>query len=252
MEEQIINQPTMSEPASLANIFFEPGRTFESLRIKPKFIMALLLTAVLSLGFWAAVSQKINIGDFFVEQMKKSSQYEQMQAEQRDGAIKFYKGPVFQVVFMGIVVVGLIVTVFLGGLIYWLAVNAMGGNTTYLRGVSVWTYSTFAPALIMVLASLAVLFLKSADDIDATSLFQKGGLIHANPTMFFDSSKMPVLNVLLSSIDLFQIWGMVLAAIGLKVVGKISSGSAWGIVLILKLAAIASTVVWVLIFGNGS
>jgi Yip1 domain len=252
MEEQITNQPTMSEPATLANIFFEPGRTFESLRIKPKFLMALLLTLVCSIGFMVLVSQKINIGDYFVDQMKKSSQYEQMTAEQREPAIKFYKSPAFTGILFGGIVVGIVGLTFIGGLIYWLAMNAMGGTSTYFGGVSVWVYATFAPAFISAITNIIVLLIKSADDIDATSIFQKGGLIQANPTMFLDTSKMPVLNTLLSSIDLFQIWGIVLAAIGLKVVGKISSGSAWGIVLVFKLIVVAGSVATVAIFGNGS
>ncbi len=252
MEEQTINQPTMSEPATLVNIFFEPGRTFESLRIKPKFLMALLLTLVFSLGFMVMVSQRIGIGDYFVDQMKKSPQYEQMTIEQREPAIKFYKSPAFLGVFFGGITVGIVGLTFFGGLIYWLAVNAMGGTTTYLRGVAVWTYATFAPALVSSVANLAVLLLKSTDDIDPSAIFQKGGVIQANPTMFLDTSKMPVLNTLLASVDLFQIWGIVLAAIGLKVVGKLSTGSAWGIVLIFKLIVVAGSVAMVAIFGNGS
>jgi Yip1 domain len=252
IEEQIIEQPTMSEPATLASIFFEPGRTFESLRIKPKFLLSLLLTMVFSIGFMGAVSQKINISDFFIDQMKKSSQYEKMPTEQREPAIAFYKSSVFKGIFFGTIFIGIIVTTFVGGLIYWLAVNAMGGTTTYLRGVSVWAYSAFAPTLVATIANFIVLLLKSAEDIDTGAIFQRGGLIHANPTMFIDTSKTPVLNTLFTQIDLFQIWGIVLAAIGLKVVGKLSNGAAWGIVLILKLIVITASVAWVAILGNGS
>ena len=37
----------MSEAATLGNIFFEPGSTFEDLRRKPRFIMALLIMIIL-------------------------------------------------------------------------------------------------------------------------------------------------------------------------------------------------------------
>jgi hypothetical protein len=104
-----------------------------------------------------------------------------------------------------------------GGLIYWLAGNAMGGSMTFMRGLSTWIYSSFPPTVVAMIANIIVLFFKSADDIDI--LASQRGLIHANPTMFFDGKSMPVLSTLLGSIDVFQIWGIVLAAIGLKVVG---------------------------------
>ena len=37
----------MSELATLGNIFFEPGRTFEDLRRKPRFLIATVIIALL-------------------------------------------------------------------------------------------------------------------------------------------------------------------------------------------------------------
>jgi hypothetical protein len=62
----------------------------------------------------------------------------------------------------------------------------------------------------------------------------------------------PVLATLLSTIDLFAIWGWVLAAIGLRVTNRLSSGSAWALVLILALIGIAIRVVFALFSGNPS
>jgi hypothetical protein len=41
----------------------------------------------------------------------------------------------------------------------------------------------------------------------------------------------PVLVAVLSQFDLLRFYGLFLAAIGLRKLGKISSGSAWGVVL---------------------
>jgi len=45
------------------------------------------------------------------------------------------------------------------------------------------------------------------------------------------SESSPVLVAVLGQFDLLRIYGLVLAAIGLRKVAKISSGSAWGVVL---------------------
>jgi hypothetical protein len=91
------------------------------------------------------------------------------------------------------------------------------------------------------LANILVLFLKSTDDIDiATS---QSGLVHASPTFFMDAKASPVLNAILGTFDVFFIWGWILAAIGLRIVGKISTGAAWAIVLLVALLNVAFRVI---------
>ncbi len=247
MEEQITNQPTMSEPATLANIFFEPGRTFESLRNKPKFILGTLIILVLMSAFQTFFIQKLGFENIVKAQINSNPMMDEMAADKKKEIIDQQTSPTMRGVSTASLPIVFTIFFVVGGLIYWLAGNAMGGSMTFFRGLSTFVYSCFPPWVVFYLANLVVLFFKSADDIDILS--SQRGLIHANPSMFFDGKSMPVLTTLLGSIDLFQIWGIVLAAIGLKVVGKISSGSAWGIVLILALIGIAFRVVLSALFG---
>lgn len=243
--------PQMSEAATLGNIFFEPGRTFEDLRRKPRFIMAFLISVILFGVYVVAFQQKM--GDeryrqFITEQIDKNPQAQNLPAEQKKQQIEIsvtitkyfgYAMPVFYAVFL-----------FLGALFYWLGVKAFGGVATYLQSLAVFVYSSFAPTVIWFLANAIVLFLKSPDEIDiATS---SRGVIQANPLMFMNGKEMPVLATLVSSIDLFIIWGFILAAIGLHKVGKISKGTAWAIVLILGLVGITFRVLLALMSGNPS
>jgi hypothetical protein len=85
------------------------------------------------------------------------------------------------------------------------------------------------------------LFLKSADDIDI--LTAQNGLVQANPSFLIDTKAAPVLGALLGTFDLFFIYGWVLAAIGLSIVGKISRGSAWAVVLFVALFNVAFRVI---------
>jgi hypothetical protein len=242
-------QSEMSEIGTIANMYLEPGRTFRDLRIKPRFILATVLAIVCGLGFWFAIDQKIGMGEIFVDQLKKSPQYEQMSPQQRDGTATFYRGPAFKGIVYGGAVFGTIFYVLIGGLIYWLLANAFGGTSRYLHGVSVWAYSVVTPGILAVLANVLVLMLKSKDDLD-TAAVQSGGFVRANPTAFIDVTHSPVLNALLSPIDLFQIWGVILAVIGIRTVAKISNGSAWTIVLGLKLVGIIIGVTMAAIFGG--
>jgi hypothetical protein len=241
--------PQMSEAATLGNIFIEPGRTFEDLRRKPRFIFAALAIIVVMTGFQFLFVQKMGderIRRFISDQIEKNPQVASMPAEQKQqtvdmqvriSSISRYFMPVF-------VIIGLLI----GGLLYWLGTKAMGGSASFWQGLSVWVYSSFPPTVIMMLANMIVLFFKSADEIDIGQ--SQRGLVHANPSMFFDGKEMPVLATLIATLDFFSLWGWILAAIGLQKVGKLSSGAAWGIVLIFALVGIAFRVIMALVSGN--
>jgi hypothetical protein len=233
----VAEPPQMSEVGTLGSIFFEPGRTFEDLRRKPRFILGALLITLLASVLTSALAYKIgdeNMKRFMVEQFEKNPQTQQMSGEQKTQAMALqltiitvtrYLVPLF-------VIIGLAI----GGLIYWLAIKAFGGSGNYLHALSIWIYASIPPTVVMVIANCIVLLLKSTDEIDVAT--SQRGVLTANPSFLIDGKASPVLATLIGTLDVFMIWGWVLAAIGLRITGKISSGSAWGIVLILALVGL--------------
>lgn len=238
----VVNDPPqMSEVGTLGSIFFEPGKTFEDLRRKPRFIFASLICLVLITMFLGAFNSKIGYERIVRERLEASSFYRDAAPEVKQKMLEQQSGTVVKVISMVAAPIIILITFLVGGLIYWGGANAMGGSMTYLRGVAVWVYSGFPPFVVSMLANLLILFLKSPDDIDIATSQQ--GLIHANPTFFMDTKAMPVLSAVVGTFDLFYIWGWILAAIGLRIVGKISTGAAWAIVLIVGLLNVAARVI---------
>ncbi len=137
----------------------------------------------------------------------------------------------------------------IGGLLYWLGAKAFGGTGTFTQNMSVWVYSGFPPVVISMIANFIVLALKSADDIDLAA--SQRGVIHAN-LGFLIGKEMPVLSTLLSTFDVFAIWGWILAAIGLTAVNRISKGSAWTLVILIVLIGVVFRVVGAIFSGNPS
>lgn len=241
--------PQMSEAATLGSIFFEPGKTFEDLRRKPRFIFTTLIIIVLTTAFVFMLSNKIGeegYRRFINDQLDKNQQTQSLSGEQRKQAVDLqltimsitkYLFPVF-----------IIIGFALGGLIYWLAIKAVGGKASYLQGLSTWAYASFPPAVISTIANMIILILKPAEEIDVAT--SQRGLLNANPSFFIDGKEMPVVATLLATFDLFAIWGWILAAIGLQIVGKISSTAAWGIVIILALVGLTFRIVFSLVNGT--
>ncbi len=239
-QEKIIasEPPQMSEAATLGGIFFEPGNTFEDLRRKPRFLLALLLLIILSSAWVFALYYKVgeaNYKRFVAEQIDKSPQAQGLSAEQKEGAIKLNMTISSAVRYAMPLIV--IIGVAFCSLFYWLAGKAFGGTGNFLHAVSVFVYSSLPPAVVGAAANFIVLALKSVDDIDIAA--SQKGVIHANPAFLLDGNSMPVLATLVGTLDLFMIWGWILAAIGLRIANKISSGSAWAITIIGALIGIA-------------
>ena len=234
----------VSEVGTLVGIFIEPGKTFQSMIRKPKFLIAGVLILLFVSVFQVALTKKIGFKNIVKAEISANSF---IQEEQKKELTEQQSTPVFEYVRYAVIPIVIAISFLIGGLIYWLAGNAMGGSMTFMRGISVWVYASFAPAVISLVANFLVLFLKNVEDIDPGSV-QKG-LIQANPSAFIDGKSMPVLATLLGSIDLFQIWGLVLAAIGLKVMGSLSTVSAWSIVVILALVGVCFKVVGALLSG---
>ncbi len=241
--------PQMSEAATLGNIFISPGETFEDLRRKPRFILAILIMIIATTAYQFLFVQKMGedrMRSFALEQMEKNSQVQAMSPEQK--AVALERGTKIGTIIRYLIPVFFLLICAVGGLIYWLAGKAMGGSGNYWHGVSNWVYAGFPPLLVMTLANILILFLKSTDEIDiATS---QRGLIQANPSFLINGKAMPVLATLLATIDFFQIWGWILAAIGLQKVMKLSKTSAWTIVLILALVSLTFRVLGSYFSGN--
>jgi hypothetical protein len=241
--------PSMSTPETLTSIFFEPSRTFEALRERPRFLVAGLVIIALSLVITFLIFNKIDYAAFMREQITKSPRGAQMSPEQVDQAVGFYNGPIGKVFIYVIPLLGTAVYIAAGGALYLLGSMLMGGALRYKQALSVWTYSSFPPSVLGAIVAAVVVLLTPASDINPT---QPGGLIRANLAVLLGPGSSPVLGAVLGSLDIFVFYGLFLAAIGLRKTGKMSSGSAWTVVIGLWLLGVLLKVCWAALFGPSS
>jgi hypothetical protein len=242
-------EPQMSEAATIGNIFFEPGRTFEDLKRKPRFVIGAIIISLLVTAYGFGLYYKVGeagLRSFASDQIDKSPQAGSMSSEQKATAINMQMtiGTVVRFAMPVFVFISLLI----GGLLYWAGAKAFGGTGSFLHALSVWVYSSLPPTIVGMIANFIVLAVKSADDIDMAA--SQRGVIHANLGFLFDGKAMPVLATLIGTLDVFFIWGWILAAIGLRITNRLSSGSAWAIVLILGLIGTLFRVVGAFFSGN--
>lgn len=207
---------------SLSAIFFEPARVFESFRQQPRFLLAACLIAVVLTFASALIYQRLGVENILRAQLERSAT--NITPEQKEKIIELQTRPVMKAIGFISPIVSLSMVFAAGGLLYLLGVLAVGGGTSYRKALSVWIYSAFPPAILTAFANILILFIRSPNDFD---LARSGaGLVHANLGAFFDGSAHPVLTTAAGSIDLFAIYGLVLAIIGLQKVARISPAKA--------------------------
>ncbi len=220
---------TMSTGETLTGIFFEPGRVFDSLGTKPRFLVAGLIVLTVVLAFNVAFVQRIGYDNIARAQIEQSPRAANMSAEDRDRAVAMASSPIFKALGYVAPVIFFVAYFALGGLLYMLGSMAMAKSLSYSRTLAVWIYSSLPPILLLMILNIILLFIKNPEDIDLAQ--SSRGLVHANLSLLVNASSAPVLATALGVIDVFGIYGLVLAAIGLRKTARMSAGSAWGVVL---------------------
>ena len=240
---------SMSTGQTLTGIFFEPGSDFESLRERPRFLAAAIITAVALLAFTTIFFQRVGFERMVTEAIESSPRADQMTPEQKEQAIRIQTSPVVKAIYYvsPLFVVAIIVAA--GAALYLLGSMLMGKKMSYKQALAVWTYASMPPIVLSMLLNIVLLFLKSPDDYDIVHASRRG-LVQANLGLFVDPKASPVMATFLSSLDLFAFYGLFLAALGLRKVAKIPAGSAWGIVLTIWIIGIIVRVAFAAITGG--
>ncbi len=233
----------MSTPQTLTSIFFEPGRTFESLRVRPRFLVVGLLSILIFMAFYLLYMSRVGYENIINAAIEMQAQKTEMSEDQKAAARDIQLKPFVKAIRYGSPPIGFAVIFAAGAAIYLLGVMMMGKQISYKQALAVWAYSSFPPLVLAMLANILILFVHPPDPTDAAGVARGlGGLVHANPGAFMSAEASPVAVTALSAFDLFAIYGLFLAALGLRKVARLSAGAAWGVVLTIWLLGVISRV----------
>lgn len=229
-------------------MFIDPAEGFRTLSTTPVFIAVSLVVALCVMVLSIAIIETVGFERIVAEQINNSPQTADLPKEQRQEIIESQSSPVIKYVAFAGGGIATLVFVLLGGLYYWFAMNALGAKVRFPHGVAVFSYSSLPPTVLLVVSNLVVLALKPVDEIAALA-GRNSGLVQANLSVLLGSDSSPALRALLESLDFFAIIGWILAALGIRIVGKVSTGTAVGIVALGALFGIAVRVAGSALFG---
>jgi hypothetical protein len=229
-------ESTMGGLSKVVNIFFEPRKVFESLKIKPTWLVPVIIVAVLGMGFFYYTFPYI-----MNEQVQNIRDNDRIPEEHKERIIERIKEaehpPIWQ---MAIAPAGTLVYVVIVAAVLFFVFNVlMGGDSGFRRVFSVFCYSSLV-AIPSMIVKFPLVMMKGNVNVQ-TSL----GLLLS------PEAKGSFLHSVLSSLDIFNLWQVILVSIGLGVMYKFSTKKAFTTVAILW-------IIWILaksglgsVFGGG-
>jgi hypothetical protein len=217
--------------ARITGVLFSPEETFRDIVAKPNVLAPLILLvligyictiALMPITDWDAVAsaqteqmraKNPNIDNATVERVEKMTK--------TMGRIFGYIGPLF----------GIIAWLVVAGVLF-LAFRMFGGEGTFGQAFAITLYSWVPLTISGLIMSIVAYARGSFNPITAATL------VKSNPAFLVDMKEHPALFSLLSALDLFTIWTIVLLVIGFAVMSRFSKAKSAMIVVSLWVAAV--------------
>jgi hypothetical protein len=211
-------EQTRGGASKVLNIFFEPKKVFESLKIKPTWLVPFIIVALLGMGSFYFTFPYI-----MDQQVERIMENERIPEQQKERIVEDLKEkahpPLWQ---MAIAPAGsLVVLVVVAAVLFFVFNVLLGGDSTFRRIFSVYCYSSLI-AIPAVIVKFPLIMTKRTLDIQ-TSL----------AVLLSPDSKGTFVHSVLSSFDIFTIWQVILVSLGLGVMYKYSTQKALTTVVII-------------------
>jgi hypothetical protein len=227
----------------LMGIYFEPGKTFEDIRRNRSWFALFLLLCVVAIGVNYTIQWRLGrvlaaTKGFAMSEpfMKKIMGPEQLAAAREQVEKQAMQEPSVWAKYSPIVTtpLGVMIAYLLLAVIFLLAYMITGAGINFRQAFTTAMWGMGPPSILVTLLSLIFIFVKDPMDLDIVPVYN----VVSNLGLLVDSKMHPVLNSLLSSIDLFSIWTVVLLSVGFAAMSekKISAGQ----------AAVPLVVLWVI------
>lgn len=226
-----------------SGVFLEPSKAFPFLAKKKLWVIFPLVIIALATFFSSFVFfERIDREAFMVEQMRKSKFSAEIPQDKFDEIVKNFKekSSALQSLFPSIFFV---VWLLLASLVYYVCFLALGGAAGYFPTFIVVSWAELTTCVGQIL-SIPVMLFKAPDQ-----LLHPEAMMTSNPAAIIGIEKLsPAVFALLSSLDIFAVWNIVLLTIGLSAVSKLSRGMSALIIVSLYVLKVALKVAWIAFF----
>jgi hypothetical protein len=225
--QQSLEPAPLSEPQRLVDTFIAPSKTFTDLRRSASWWAPFLIITIVSLLYVYVVDQKVGfrkvVENLIQLQPKQADRIDRLPPGQRD-QLMARQVTITKIISYAFPVIALgAYAVFAAVLLATLKFGA-SAEVEYKRLFALIVYTRLPQLLSTLLAMLSLLVGVSGDG------FNIQNPAATNPGYFIGPDGSPVLRALLTPLDVFTIWTLILTAIGITCISKVKRGTAYAVV----------------------
>ena len=216
----------LTEVERIVDTFVAPTKTFTDIRHNARWIVPWILMSIVGLAMVFTVDKKLTMETAYENQLRQSpkqmDKIDNLPADQKANAMRIggtatryfsYSAPVLTLVFIGIIA-GVLMATFNFG---------FGAEVKFMQAMAISMYA-FLPTIIKTLIATVLVGVGAAEGFTfqnpvASNL---GGLADPNSSHFLYS--------VLSAIDIFNIWVLILTGIGYSCVTRVKRGTCMSVV----------------------
>jgi hypothetical protein len=226
--------PTMSFFQRLIGVYFEPRKTYDDISRKPSWLGIWIIASILAIGMNYVLTTRVDHETLMrkslaMNPMTKNLPEEQIQTivSQPQGAFARYSQMIFAPV-------GVLLVYILIAAVFLLLFVLMGANISFKKSLAATFWGMGPPGIIGGIFAIIVMYLKDPSDIEVNPVAN----VVSNLGLLVAEKEHPVLNSLLSSIDVFSAWTIFLLSLSFAALSGRS--------MTVKKAATGVLIVWAL------
>lgn len=219
----------------IAGVFFAPVETFADIARKPDIVVPLLLIIIISYIGTVLVMPHLDLDAMIAQQaemMKKQNPNLGDNDIERMGRITKSMTKVMGYIGPMLIIVGYLII----ALVVWGACRMMGGQGDFKQAFSATLYAHFPRVVLGIITAIVVMARGMVDPMTMATV------VKSSPAFLVDMKTNPVLFALLGSLEIFQIWTVILLIIGFAALSKLSKAktaaiviSLWVVMLVVKI-----------------
>ncbi len=217
----------LSEGERLVNTFFAPGKAFTDLRRNASWWAPFLIIAVVSLLFIYVVGQKVGFQKVSENQIqlqpKQAERIDRLPADQRQKIMQ-QQVTLTRIISYAIPVIALGVYAVFSAVLFVTLKLVASADVKYKTLFALIVYTRLPLLLSTLLAIVSLLAGVSGDG------FNIQNPAATNPGYFIGPDGSAVLRALLTPLDVFSFWTLVLTAIGITCISKVKRSTAFTVV----------------------
>jgi len=206
----VVTVETPESSSAVGRMFgalFSPKETFHSIARRPTWLPPIILACLLALVVVALFSHRVGWRSYLDKQVANSSRFQQLSADQQQRTMEAQLKWTPRVAYAEVIIAPFVGALLLAGIFLGVLNGLAGTRFNFKTSLGIVSYS-WMPNVISGLLGIVVLLVKDPATIDLQNL------VASNAGAFLADNSPKWLVAMLTPVDLFSFWVMILLAIG--------------------------------------